>query len=199
MPLNTSRKRFEAFQKTRVQTPPPGSGDKPRDRIAYAKRYAGWLRPHVGRLAFLFTLALLGIGIDMVWPLVSAYLIDRVILSPHLSVAQKLGQLTGFGIGMVGLFMLGSGLSWLRGLRQQLLTSRLAFQLRGSLFHRIFALPMSELTEMKTGGILSRLSSDVNSTTGLLQQALLFAGVVDAAADRPRGHHLPLNCGSRRP
>jgi ATP-binding cassette subfamily B protein/subfamily B ATP-binding cassette protein MsbA len=32
---------------------------------------------------------------------------------------------------------------------------------------------MSELTEMKTGGILSRLSSDVDATTGLVQQALL--------------------------
>lgn len=31
---------------------------------------------------------------------------------------------------------------------------------------------MNELTEMKTGGILSRLSSDVDATTGLLQQAL---------------------------
>jgi ATP-binding cassette, subfamily B, bacterial len=172
LPLNTSRKRFNAFQSTRAQTP-PGVGDKPRDRVAYAKRYAVWLRPHVARLAFLFTLALIGIGIDVVWPLVSAYLIDRVILNPRLSVEQKLGQLTGFGVGMVGLFMFGSGLSWLRGLRQQLLNSRLAFQLRGALFHRILRLPMSELTEMKTGGILSRLSSDVDSTTGLLQQALL--------------------------
>src|SRR6185503_13456813 len=79
----------------------------------------------------------------------------------------------GFGLGMAGLFLFGSGLSWLRGLRLQLLNSRLAFQLRAALFHRILRLPMGDLTEMKTGGILSRLSGDVDSTTGLLQQALL--------------------------
>ena len=46
-------------------------------------------------------------------------------------------------------------------------------KLRAALFHRVLRLPMNELTEMKTGGILSRLSNDVDSTTGLLQQALL--------------------------
>jgi len=172
-PLNTSRKRFGVFQSLRNQATLASTGLAPQGRFAYAKRYAVWLRPHVGRLALLFTFSLVGIGIDMVWPLVSAHLIDDVILSSKLSVQEKLGQLSGFGLGMAGLFLFGSGLSWLRSLRLQLLNSRLAFQLRAALFHRILRLPMGELTEMKTGGILSRLSSDVDSTTGLLQQALL--------------------------
>jgi ATP-binding cassette, subfamily B, bacterial len=172
-PLNTSRKRFRVFQGVRAQTPTPPSGDKSQSRFAYAKRYGVWLRPHVWRLALLFTFSLLGIAIDMVWPLVSAHLIDGVILSSQLSVQEKLGQLSGFALGMAGLFLFGSGISWLRSLRLQLLNSRLAFQLRSALFHRILRLPMGELTEMKTGGILSRLSNDVDSTTGLLQQALL--------------------------
>lgn len=171
--LNTSRKRFGAFQSARVNSSLNAAGGVPQSRFAHAKRYSVWLRPHAGRLALLFMLSLLGIGIDMVWPLVSAHLIDGVILSPQLSVEQKVGQLSGFALGMAGLFLFGSGISWLRSLRLQLLTSRLAFQLRASLFHRILRLPMGELTEMKTGGILSRLSSDVDSTTGLLQQALL--------------------------
>ena len=172
-PLNTSRKRFRAFQGLRNNPTPAAEGGPPPSRFASAKRYSVWLRPHVGRLLLLFTFSLLGIAIDMVWPLVSAHLIDDVILSSQLSVPEKLGQLTGFGLGMAGLFLFGSGISWLRSLRLQLLNSRLAFQLRAALFHRILRLPMGELTEMKTGGILSRLSNDVDSTTGLLQQALL--------------------------
>jgi ATP-binding cassette, subfamily B, bacterial len=172
-PPNTSRKRFRAFQQSRAHLPPPPLGDKPPTRLGYAKRYGVWLKPHVWRLMGLFVLSLIGISIDMVWPLVSAHLIDGVILSRELSVEQKVGQLTGFALGMAGLFVFGSGLSWLRSLRMQLLNSRLAFQLRSALFHRILRLPMGELTEMKTGGILSRLSSDVDNTTGLLQQALL--------------------------
>jgi ATP-binding cassette subfamily B protein/subfamily B ATP-binding cassette protein MsbA len=171
--LNTSRKRFRVFQSKGASASAAPARGKPPSRLAFAKRYSVWLRPHAWRLTFLFTLSVVGIGIDMVWPLVSAHLIDGVILSQRLSVPEKLGQLTGFALGMAGLFLFGSGLSWLRGLRLQLLNSRLAFQLRAALFHRILRLPMGELTEMKTGGILSRLSSDVDSTTGLLQQALL--------------------------
>ena len=171
--LNTSRKRFRVFQSKGASLRVTPAVGKPPSRFAYAKRYSVWLRPHAWRLTFLFTLSVLGIGIDMVWPLVSAHLIDGVILSQRLSVPEKLGQLTGFGLGMAGLFLFGSGLSWLRSLRLQLLNSRLAFQLRAALFHRVLRLPMGDLTEMKTGGILSRLSSDVDSTTGLLQQALL--------------------------
>ncbi len=172
-PLNTSRKRFRVFQSIRATPALASSGGNPQTRFAYAKRYAVWLRPHGWRLALLFALSFVGIVIDMAWPLVSAHLIDGVILNQQLSVPQKVGQLTGFALGMAGLFVFGSGISWLRSLRLQLLNSRLAFQLRGALFHRILRLPMGELTEMKTGGILSRLSSDVDSTTGLLQQALL--------------------------
>jgi ATP-binding cassette, subfamily B, bacterial len=169
---NTSRKRFGSFQRARAQAQVAfargGEG-----RFGNARRYASWLKPHRARLLVLFTLSLIGIAIDMVWPLVSAHLIDEVILDPELTPAQKVGQLTGFGLGMAGLFLFGSGLGWLRSLRLQLLTSRLAFRLRSALFHRILRLPMADLTEMKTGGILSRLSSDVDATTGLLQQAFL--------------------------
>jgi ATP-binding cassette subfamily B protein/subfamily B ATP-binding cassette protein MsbA len=171
--LNTSRKRFGAFQGAASR--PGGALASPRSgsRTGDARRYLGWLRPELGALVLLFALSLVGIAIDMVWPLVSAHLIDEVILDPALSTERKLAELLGFGLGMGGLFLFGSGLGWLRSLRMQLLTSRLAFRLRSALFHRILRLPMSELTEMKTGGILSRLSSDVDSTTGLLQQALL--------------------------
>jgi ATP-binding cassette subfamily B protein/subfamily B ATP-binding cassette protein MsbA len=169
--LNTSRKRFRSFQSARAQANTAlsqGGG-----RAANARSYVAWLKPQALRLAALFALSLIGIAIDMVWPLVSAHLIDEVILEPKLTAAEKVGQLTGYGLGMAGLFLFGSGLGWLRSLRLQLLTSRLAFKLRSTLFHRILRLPMADLTEMKTGGILSRLSSDVDATTGLLQQALL--------------------------
>src|SRR5688572_16667725 len=165
-PLNTSHKRFAAFQELRSRPTPPVSGEPPVDRIGYARRYLSWLRPHFAALAWLLLLSFCGIAIDMVWPLVSAHLIDDVILSAKLPVERKLGELLGFALGMAGLFLFGSGLGWLRSLRLQLLTSRLAFRLRSALFHRILRLPMAELTELKTGGILSRLSSDVDSTTG---------------------------------
>jgi ATP-binding cassette subfamily B protein/subfamily B ATP-binding cassette protein MsbA len=45
--------------------------------------------------------------------------------------------------------------------------------LRRSLFDRLLHLPLPKLWDMKTGGILSRLTGDVDTTTGLLQMAIV--------------------------
>jgi len=171
--LNTSHKRFSAFQRLRAESSEAVPITEAASRTSHVRRYWSWLRPELRPLLGVLMLSLVGIAIDMVWPLVSAHLIDRVILRPGLSVAHKTAELSGFALGMIGLLLCGAGLGWLRTLRLQLLTSRLAFQLRAALFHRVLRLPMSDLNEMKTGGILSRLSNDVDGTTGLLQQALL--------------------------
>src|SRR2546429_5014866 len=44
---------------------------------------------------------------------------------------------------------------------------------RGAFSARWLHLPLSTLWDMKTGGILSRLTGDVETTTGLLQMALV--------------------------
>ena len=45
--------------------------------------------------------------------------------------------------------------------------------LRRSLFDRLLHLPLPKLWDMKTGGILSRLTGDVDTTTGLMQMAII--------------------------
>src|SRR5882757_2895579 len=113
-PLNTSHKRFGAFKRVSTDASAPGASDQPpRRRFDYARRYASLLRPHAWRLGLLFGLSLLGIGVDMVWPLVSAHLIDRVILNKLLKAEQKVHELVGFGLGMAGLLLFGSGIGWL--------------------------------------------------------------------------------------
>ena len=131
------------------------------------------VRPEARALRRIFALSLLGIGIDMVWPLASAYLIDSVILNPGLPVPEKLSLIARVGGSMVALFALNSALSWWRTLALQLTNSRFSFALRRRLFQHVLRLPLSELNEMTTGGVLSRLSSDVDNTAGLLQQVLL--------------------------
>jgi ATP-binding cassette subfamily B protein/subfamily B ATP-binding cassette protein MsbA len=49
--------------------------------------------------------------------------------------------------------------------------------LRQSLFSRLLHLPLSRLWDMKTGGILSRLSGDIDTTTGLLQMAVVSPAI----------------------
>lgn len=49
--------------------------------------------------------------------------------------------------------------------------------LRQSLFERFLNLPLPKLWDMKTGGILSRLTGDVDTTTGLLQMAIMSPAI----------------------
>jgi ATP-binding cassette subfamily B protein/subfamily B ATP-binding cassette protein MsbA len=50
---------------------------------------------------------------------------------------------------------------------------RVMLSLRRTLFDRLLHLPLPKLWDMKTGGILSRLSGDVDTTTGLLQMGIV--------------------------
>jgi ATP-binding cassette, subfamily B, bacterial len=173
----TSRQRFEHFrqaaQKPRLELSALIAKPLAQLERQLPRRYAAWVRPHAGELARVLGLSIAGIGIDMVWPLASAYLIDRVILSSGLSSTQKQTLIVEVAVGMVVLFGLGAVLNWVRTSSLQIMNSRFSFQLRQRLFQRVLRLPLSELDEMTTGGILSRLSSDVDSTAGLLQQALI--------------------------
>jgi ATP-binding cassette subfamily B protein/subfamily B ATP-binding cassette protein MsbA len=49
--------------------------------------------------------------------------------------------------------------------------------LRESLFERLLHLPLPKLWDMKTGGILSRLTGDIDTTTGLMQMAIVSPAV----------------------
>jgi ATP-binding cassette subfamily B protein/subfamily B ATP-binding cassette protein MsbA len=173
----SSEQRFAQFRALpgKPSRPLRRSLDRPLDQLkrALPRRYAEWVRPHRWALGQVLVLSLVGIGIDMVWPLASAYLIDRVILNPGRPPSEKVSLIVEVALGMVLLFGLGTALNWVRSWRLQLSNSRFSFELRQRLFQRILRLPLSELGEMTTGGILSRLSTDVDSTAGLLQQALL--------------------------
>ena len=65
----------------------------------------------------------------------------------------------------------------LKDYRQRLLNMRVMLSLRRSLFDRLLHLPLPKLWEMKTGGILSRLTGDVDTTTGLLQMAIVSPSI----------------------
>src|SRR6185312_10227362 len=61
----------------------------------------------------------------------------------------------------------------LKDYRQRLLNTRVMLSLRRSLFERLLHLPLPPLWDMKTGGILSRITGDVDTTAGLLQLAVV--------------------------
>ncbi|HYP75401.1 MAG TPA: ABC transporter ATP-binding protein [Polyangiaceae bacterium] len=174
----TSKQRFAAFCESTLNEARPASEARSVDATGEGRRRRlrtclDWLRPHRRTLALLTTLGLSSIAIDIIWPLVSRYLIDRVILQPGLPLPVKLRELVAISAGIAGLFVANSLFDLWRSFRSQLLDSRFSSALRARLFRRVLRLPMAEVNELKTGGVLSRLSSDVDHTTGLLQTALI--------------------------
>ncbi len=142
-------------------------------RKQYLRAYLQWLWPHRGAVAGLFTLALVGAAMEMVEPLFMKYMIDSVLLAPNLDLATRLTSLHLAGGLFVALIVSGSLIRVTRDYRQRVLNAHVMLSLRRALFNRLLHLPLARLWDMKTGGILSRLTGDVDTTTGLLQMAVV--------------------------
>lgn len=137
------------------------------------REYLKWLRPHRHRVAVVFGLAVAGAAIQLIEPLFMRHIIDRVLLNPELDAAGRLTRLNVVGGAFLSVIVLSNLINVLKDYRQRLLNTRVMLSLRRALFGRLLHLPLPKLWEMKTGGILSRLTGDIDTTTGLLQMAVI--------------------------
>jgi ATP-binding cassette subfamily B protein/subfamily B ATP-binding cassette protein MsbA len=146
-------------------------------RREYVRQYLRWLRPQRVTLATVGVLALTAAGLQMIEPLFMRFIVDRVLLDATLTPEARLDRLHLAGSAFLLVILLSHLVGVLRDYRQRLLNVRLMLALRRSLFDRLLHLPLPKLWDMKTGGILSRLTGDVDTTTGLLQMAILSPAV----------------------
>ncbi len=150
------------------------SEPKPRGkRREYLRHYLRWLKPHGSEVAALLLIAVVGAGLEMVEPLFMRFMVDGVLLNKGLSAEARLNRLQLTGAVFLAAIILSNLLRAFRDYRQRLLNTRVMTGLRRSLFEQLLHLPLPKLWDMKTGGILSRLTGDVDTTTGLLQMALV--------------------------
>ncbi len=142
-------------------------------RREYLREYLRWLRPHRNMIAAIFLLALLVAGVEMIEPLFLRFIVDRVLLNVDLAPAARLLRLNVAGAGFLALIVLFKLVGVLKDYRLRLLNVRVMLTLRETLFKRLLHLPLPKIWDMKTGGILSRLTGDIDTTTGLLQMAIV--------------------------
>ncbi len=147
------------------------------DRKAHLRSYLRWLAPHRGRLIAVCLLALCTAGVEMIQPLFLRYIVDQVLLVTGLARERRLFLLNVAGALFLGFVVLSSAISVLKDYTQKALNFRVILALRRALFDRLLHLPLPRLWDMKTGGILSRLSGDVETTTGLLQMAIISPAI----------------------
>ncbi len=190
----TSRERYLAFRKdyarqrldeetekdvTGIKPEAVQKGDTPRGgkRKGYLRDYMRWLRPQRYGIALVFFFALVAAGLTMVEPLFMRFIIDRVLLDTALESTVRLERLQWAGGAFLAVIVLSNLIGALKDYQQRLLNVRVMLSLRRSLFDRLLHLPLAKLWDMKTGGILSRLTGDVDTTTGLLQMAIVSPAV----------------------
>jgi ATP-binding cassette subfamily B protein/subfamily B ATP-binding cassette protein MsbA len=123
----------------------------------------------------IFILAILTAGLDLIWPLAIKLVID--LLPRDLPGPEKVHQLHVLGGAILIILVLKQALDSLRSFRTTVLNANVIFRLRKRLFERLLSLSLGELSDMKAGGITSRLSGDIDSVTGLVQMAIISPGV----------------------
>src|SRR5215472_1870535 len=166
------RRLDEVVEAEKNQSPRPQR--KPRETLL---DYLRWLRPHRLGVGALFALALLAAGLQMIEPLFMRYIVDRVLLTKGLDLRERFARLNLAGAFFFSLIIASNLITAAKDYWQRLLNTRLMLALRRSLYERLLHLPLAKLWDMKTGGILSRLTGDVDTTTGLMQMAIVSPSV----------------------
>lgn len=155
---------------------PKDDSDSKSKQRSYVKLYARKLRSHWPLVSLLVMLAIVVSVLEIIQPLFARYIFDDVLLA-DISAEQKIQDLHLVGVVFLALVGLSSGLGIVRNWYQRLLNVRVVLQLRRSLFDRLLKLPLDQLSDMKVGGIISRLTDDINKTSGLMQLAIISPGV----------------------
>ena len=167
----------EAGENKKPPDDPPSAVARRAKRREYLRGYLRWLWPHRFAIGAVALFALVAAGLEMAEPLFMRFIIDRVLLNAGLTPILRLGRLHLAGAVFLGVIVVSSMIGVLKDYRQRLLNVRVMLSLRRLLFQRLLHLPLPKIWDMKTGGILSRLTGDVETTTGLLQMAVVSPAV----------------------
>ncbi|MCG3126605.1 MAG: putative multidrug export ATP-binding/permease protein [Phycisphaerae bacterium] len=150
--------------------PRRGSGRRVREK-GYFRQYVRWLWPFRWAIAGVFAVAITSATLSLVLPRAIMYIVDHVL------PAHDAAMLHGLGLALLLIICAQQTCDLFRNWWMATLNARVIFRLRQRLFNHLLRLPLHELSDMKTGGITSRISGDVDSITGLLQMAIVTPGV----------------------
>ena len=153
------------------------TAEEKKKRRSYLRLYINRLWPHWRLVSFLAILAVAVSVLEIIQPLFARYIFDQVLLGEGLEQADRIWRLNEVGAVFLGLVAFTVLLGMIRNWNQRLLNVRVILTLRRALFDKLLKLPLDHLSDMKVGGIISRLTDDINKTSGLMQMAVISPGV----------------------
>lgn len=146
------------------------------------RRFAGYLAPYRLLVGGIMLLLPLTTACRLAQPLLLKYAIDHAI------TPGRLDLLVIPASGFLGVLILESLLTWAEIYGLQLVGQRVMADLRQSLFYRLLRLPVAWFDRSPTGGVVTRVTSDVESLgemfaagiVSIIGDLLLLAGIVAA-------------------
>jgi len=203
----TSRRRFELFREylrrqrrgddasfggggapTAAEADAPPRKDR-ETRRRYLGRYYRWLRPFIPSLALATSVGLVMTLFDLFVPWAIGRMLDVVIgLSKGGEGWRDVLPMDEWsGVRWLWVLALGALVSILvsrllglwRSMAIARLSARATHRLRSQLYRRLVRLPLEDLQGMKSGGVVSRLSTDVDQTVGRVVAKVRDLGLED--------------------
>jgi len=183
--IKSSKQIYREYRRSRKRVETPDLAEPTAaatdDELSPARRYWRdyliWLRPHLWELVGVFVLAVIAVGMGLVVPYATKFVTDGILLNDAMPVRRKLVLLHTVGLGLLVLLLAQQGIQLLRSYRSTVLNAKIVVRLRQRLYDHALHLSLDKLGEMKTGGVISRLSGDVDLVTRLVETAILTPGI----------------------
>ena len=177
MALVSSRWLFRQFlDDTNKQTTEKKQERKQASRAnlrAYLDLMADYKRP----FALIFAAACATELLYLAVPVTTRHILDGVLMNDKLAAGEKRTLLLVIGGVLLAMLITAQAVDFWRRFYTVLVNGRFVRGLRLRLFRHLMHLPLGQIHELKTGGIVSRLTSDAENLTGILQMAVISPGV----------------------
>ena len=184
----SSRQQFkqfrEQFKSGNLPTdfaPVPDKKDRAnvKPKWSYLRFYFEWLKPYRRAIVLVFVLGLSAALLGLIPPYATKLIIDGILQGDLVeggpTSRSHLLHLAGAGVLLI--LIIQQSVEAVRTYRINLLNLKVLRKLQQRLFDHLLRLPIHEIQEMKTGGIVTRVTSDVDDVSGLLQMAIITPGI----------------------
>lgn len=136
-------------------------------------RFLSYVKPYRGYLILAIIGGIVKFTVPLLVPELTRYLLDHVFLNPELTTPAKLRELFLYTGGLAAIFVFFWGpWTYARHYYAGMAGQRSVFDLRCDLYYRILRMSASFFTRNKSGGIVSRLISDIELIQNLVGSAM---------------------------
>jgi len=146
---------------------------------SYLRYYFEWLKAYKRAIVLVFILGLSAALLGLIPPYATKLIIDRILQGDLVEggSTSRLRMLHLAGVGVLLIVIIQQSIEAVRTYRINLLNLKVLRKLQQRLFDHLLRLPIHEVQAMKTGGIVTRVTSDVDDVSGLLQMAIITPGI----------------------